>query len=62
MVGGSIFAVLALAALLWRTATHAPGKLWVLASLLLLAFLIEAGYRLVRKREIRLAAQFLYRD
>ncbi len=54
---GTMVCGLALAALIWRTATDAPGKLWVLAGLLLLAFLIEAGYRLGRKREIRLSAQ-----
>jgi hypothetical protein len=54
--------VLALAALLWRTGTHAPEKLWVLAGLILLAFLIEAGYRLVHKREIRLTAQSFHAD
>jgi amino acid transporter len=59
---GTVVCVLALAALLWRTATQAPGKLWVLAGLLLLAFLIEAGYRLVRKREIRLSAQSFHTD
>ncbi|MCL5671282.1 MAG: hypothetical protein M1423_08315 [Acidobacteria bacterium] len=53
---GTLVCALALAALLWRTATRAPGKLWVLAALLLLAFVIEAGYRLVRKREIHIAA------
>ncbi len=59
---GTLVCVLALAALLWRTATQAPGKLWVLAGLLLLAFLIEAGYRLVRKREIHLSPRTLHMD
>jgi hypothetical protein len=53
---GTLVCGLALAALIWRTATDAPGKLWVLAGMLLLAFLIEAGYRLGHKREIRLSA------
>jgi len=53
---GTLVCGLALAALIWRTATRAPGKLWVLAGLLLLSFLIEAGYRLARKRDIRVAA------
>jgi amino acid transporter len=53
---GTLVCGLALAALIWRTATDAPGKLWVLAGLLLLAFLVESGYRLGRKRKIRLSA------
>ncbi len=52
---GMLVCGLALAALIWRTATHAPGKLWVLAGLLLLSFMVEAGYRLIRKRDIRVA-------
>ena len=59
---GTAVCVLALVALLWRTATQSPSKLWVLAGLLLLAFLIEAGYRLVRKREIHLLPQSLRMD
>jgi amino acid transporter len=59
---GTLVCVLALAALLWRTAAHAPEKLWVLAGLLLLAFLIEAVYRLVRKREIHLTAPSFHAD
>jgi len=47
---------LALAALVWRTASDSPGKLWVLAGLLLLSFLIEASYRLARKRGSRASA------
>jgi amino acid transporter len=50
---GAVVCGLALAALVWRTATQTPGKLWALAGLLLLAFLIEGGYRLMRKRDIR---------
>ena len=53
---GTAVCVLALAALIWRTAARTPDKLWVLAGLLLLAFLIEAGYRLIRKREIQVSA------
>jgi amino acid transporter len=47
--------VLALAALVWRTATHDPAKLWTLAGLLGLAVGIEAAYRFSRRREIRVA-------
>jgi amino acid transporter len=47
--------VLALAALVWRTATHDPTKLWALAGLLTLAVGIEATYRVSRRRDIRVA-------
>ncbi len=47
--------LLALAALLWRTATHDPAKLWALIVLLALALGIEAAYRVWRGREIRVA-------
>jgi hypothetical protein len=52
---GTLICGLALAALIWRTATQDPAKLWVLAGMLFLAFLIEGGYRLLRKRDIRVA-------
>jgi amino acid transporter len=46
--------LLALAALVWRTATRDPARLWALAALLALAVGIEAAYRFSRRREIRL--------
>ncbi len=45
--------VAAFGALVWQTARTGPGKLWVLASMVALAVMIESGYRLA-KREIRL--------
>lgn len=53
-ITGTAVCCLALAALVWRTASASPGKLWVLAGLLLISFLIEAGYRIVKKRDIHL--------
>ena len=50
---GSAACLVALAALVWRTATRTPEKLWVLAALLGLAFAIEAIYRTVTGRVIR---------
>ena len=44
----------ALAALVWRTATDHPARLWILAGMIGLAFAVEASYRGVRKREINL--------
>jgi amino acid transporter len=52
---GALVCALALATLIWHTAAHNPSKLWVLAGMLVLAFLIEGGYRLLRKRDIRVA-------
>jgi amino acid transporter len=55
-ISGPAFAacLAALGALLWRTAEHTPGKLWVLGVMLALAFGIETAYRVIRSREIRL--------
>jgi amino acid transporter len=47
--------VLALGALVWRTATDEPAKLWALAGLLALAVGIEAMYRVSRRRDIHVA-------
>ena len=44
----------ALGSLIWYTAQHAPGHLWVLVGMAGTAFLIEAIYRLVTKRAINL--------
>jgi len=43
----------ALAALLWRTAEHTPGKLWVLGAMVAVSVGIETAYRVIRSREIR---------
>ena len=50
---GALACLLALGALVWQTATTAPAKLWVLATMLASAVLIEGAFRLA-KREIRL--------
>lgn len=44
----------ALAALIWRTLVHDPSRLWVLGLMLALAVTIEAGYRLLGRRDIDL--------
>jgi amino acid transporter len=50
---GALACLLALSALVWQTAMTGPGKLWVLATMVALAALIEGAFRLA-KREIRL--------
>jgi amino acid transporter len=45
----------ALVALLWQTATNSPQQLWVLGAMVGLAFGIEAGYRALTGRKIRLS-------
>ncbi len=49
-IAGAIACLLALAALVWQTATTSPARLWVLVALLGLAVLIEGGYRLGGRR------------
>jgi len=44
----------ALGALLWQTASHTPGQLWVLIAMAGTAFVIEAGFRLAIGRTINL--------
>ncbi|RMG56187.1 MAG: APC family permease [Acidobacteria bacterium] len=51
---GMIACLGALAALLWHTVQTAPGQLWVLATMVGIAWGIEASYRLLTGREIRL--------
>ena len=51
---GVIACIIALAALIWQTATTAPRHLWVLAGMLALSFGIELGYRRYRRHEIQL--------
>jgi len=50
---GAVACLVALGALVWQTAQTGPTKLWVLASMILLAVTIEGIYRLT-KREIHL--------
>jgi amino acid transporter len=51
---GVIACVIALAALIWQTATTVPTHLWILAGMLFLSFGIELGYRQYRRHEIRI--------
>ena len=44
----------ALGSLIWYTAKHSPGHLWILIGMAGIAFLIEAVYRLATKRTINL--------
>jgi amino acid transporter len=46
---GAVACVAALGALVWETASTAPGKLWVLVAMIVLAVIIEGGYRLSRR-------------
>lgn len=50
---GAVACLAALSALIWQTARTGPMKLWVLATMIILAVTIEGLYRLA-KREIRL--------
>ncbi len=50
---GVVACVAALGALLWQTITTNPARLWVLAAMLALVFVIEAAYRLAG-RELKL--------
>jgi hypothetical protein len=45
----------ALASLLWQTSSRSPAQLWVPFAMAVLAFMIEAGYRLATGRTIRLS-------
>jgi amino acid transporter len=47
----------ALAALVWQTARTSPSHLWALAAMACLSFGIEAAYRVLGKRRLRLAAE-----
>ena len=51
---GVVACIGALVALLWQTATSSPQQLWVLGAMVGLAFGIEAGYRALTGRKIRL--------
>jgi amino acid transporter len=51
---GVIACVVALAALIWQTATTVPVHLWIFAGMLFLSFGIELGYRRYRRHEIRI--------
>lgn len=44
----------ALGALLWQTYTTSPARIFVLAALIVLAFVIEGAYRIFRKRSLHL--------
>lgn len=50
---GTAACLVALGALVWQTSVTAPAKLWVLLAMVVLALVIEGGYRLA-KRELRL--------
>jgi hypothetical protein len=50
---GAVACVAALGALIWQTAVTSPARLWLLAALIGLSSLIEAGFRLAQ-REIHL--------
>ena len=50
---GAVACLAAFGVLVWQTARIGPGRLWVLATMVALAVLIEGGFRLA-KREIRL--------
>jgi amino acid transporter len=51
---GAVACLLALLVLICHTASNAPGQLWVLAVMLGLSLLTEAGYRFLKGRRIRL--------
>jgi amino acid transporter len=45
----------AFGSLIWQTAASAPARLWVLAGMVVLAFLVEACFRILTFRKIRLS-------
>jgi hypothetical protein len=51
---GAMLCLAALTALVWQTAKDSPWRIWVLIVLVIAAFSIEAGFRLIAKRRIRL--------
>jgi len=50
---GAVTCLASLAALIWQTSVTAPGKLWILVAMLMLAVVVEGGYRLA-SRELRI--------
>lgn len=53
---GVVLCLAALTALIWQTAAASTWRIWVLLILLVVAFSIEAGFRLFTKRKIRLSS------
>jgi amino acid transporter len=50
---GALLCLAAFGCLIWQTAQDHPSHLWVLAAMLLLAFLVEAAYQLVKGRALK---------
>lgn len=51
---GVVFCLGALGSLIWEIGRKSPSHLWILLVMLLLAFLIEGGYRLVKARRLQM--------
>jgi amino acid transporter len=51
----AVLCVAALGSLLFQTAQDDPSRLWVLLAMVVLAFLVEAGYRVIKGRNLRLS-------
>jgi amino acid transporter len=47
-VAGAMSCLCAFAALIWRTASDSPRRLWILACMVLLSLVVESAYRLYR--------------
>jgi len=56
-VTAALLCVGALGSLLFRTAQDAPARLWVLIAMVGLAFLVEAGYRVMKGRKLSLCQE-----
>jgi amino acid transporter len=54
-VTGAVLCFGALGCLLFQTAKDDPARLWVLLAMIGLAFLVEAGYRVIKGRTLRLS-------
>jgi len=54
-VAGVVLCLGALASLIWQAARSQPGHLWFLAGMVTASFLIEASFRLLTDRRIRVA-------
>jgi amino acid transporter len=56
-VTAALLCVGALGSLLFKTAQDAPARLWVLIAMVGLAFLVEAGYRVLKGRKLSLCRE-----
>jgi len=51
---GAVLCLGALGSLIWETGQRKPSHLWILLAMLLLAFLVEGLYRMIKKRPLQI--------